>query len=431
MNKMIFTKYSNERARRFSLRTDIVEDCQTGVRCVKKHAMYPNGGDHIRNIQRWYQELSQRYGESGIRLNRCELIGDELTLEYLEGDTLEHVLDKYLLEKRDAQLVDILFAYLEEVKKGFTQENFHITPEFEKVFGHVSLPSKLLCGDVVDIDMVLNNVVVDQGWTLIDYEWTFDFPIPYHFVVYRILTYYLNGSSSRNVLHSLKLMERAGLTQEEIAAYERMERYFQNTYVVSGAVEGARHVPIRDLYDAISPGTVDLTGLRFQDQSEREARKVQLYQAPDLNFTEEHSEKKDLHKAGVFLNYFSIESNSQYVRLDPCSKYCVLWNLQMQWGEEILNYQTNGIIREDGSLFFAVDDPQIIVKRPKGGMGDFRAYFEVQYLDMGEALYQMQKLYGQQRRELTQTKEQLKQKEDLIRSMENTKVWKAYRKIKK
>lgn len=431
MSKIIFTKYSNERARRFALRTDIIQAGEPFGRYVRKRAMYPNGSDHIRNIERWYKELSRRYGESGIHLNQCQLQEDGLKLEYLEGDTLEHVLDKYLLEKRTTQLVDILFAYLEEVKKGFTLENFHMTPEFEKVFGHVSLPENLLSADVADIDMVLNNVVVSQGWTLIDYEWTFDFPIPYHFVVYRILTYYLNGSSSRDALHSLNLMEKAGLTEEEIAVYERMERHFQNTYVVSGAVEGERHVPIRDLYDAISPGTMDLTGLRFQDQSEREARKVQLYQAPDLNFTEERSEKKDLHKAGVFLNYFSIEPDCRYVRLDPCSKYCILQNLQMQWGEEILNYQTNGIIREDGSLFFALDDPQIIVRRPKGAMGDFRAYFEVQYLDMEEALYQMQKIYGQQRRELIQTKDQLKQKEDLIRSMENTKVWKAYRKIKK
>ena len=103
----------------------------------------------------------------------------------------------------------------------------------------------------------------------------------------------------------------------------------------------------------------------------------------------------------------------------------------MQWGEDIMNYRTNGILMEEGSLFFPLDDPQIIVERPQGGMGDFRVYFEIEYLSMEETLYQMQKLYKEQRRTLDQTKQDVMCKEETIRAMENTKVWKAYRKIKK
>ena len=210
-----------------------------------------------------------------------------------------------------------------------------------------------------------------------------------------------------------------------------MERHFQDVYVTQQNDELHRHIPIRDLYEEISPGIVDLTGLRFQDQSERAARMVQLYQAPDTGFTEEHSEKKDLHKEGVFLDYFPIEPSSRYVRLDPCSKYCIVKKLRMQWGEEIMNYTTNGIAMEDGSLFFPLDDPQIIVERPEGGIGDFRVYFEIEYLSLDEALYQMQRLYGEQRRALAQAKQQVQRTEETIRAMENTKVWKAYRKIKR
>ena len=103
----------------------------------------------------------------------------------------------------------------------------------------------------------------------------------------------------------------------------------------------------------------------------------------------------------------------------------------MQWGQDILNYRTNGILIEDGSLFFPLDDPQIIVERPEGGMGDFRVYFEIEYMSLDEALYQMQKLYGEQRRALEQAKQQVQLTEETIRAMENTKVWKAYRKIKR
>ena len=430
MSKVIYSKYSNERARKFALRTDIVADHD---RCyVKKIPLYPEGRMHVENIGRWYQELSQRYGNTKIHMNQCGMQQDYLMLEYLEGPTLENILDTCLMRGDVEGLVSCLLEYLDEVKKGFWLGHFDVTPEFEKVFGHVELPQELEAGDIVDIDMVLNNVLVQENeWNLIDYEWTFEFPIPYHFVVYRILLYYLNGNSARNSLHELNLMEKAGLTREEIQEYEKMERHFQDIYVTQQKDDRQRHIPIRDLYEEVSPGVVDLTGLRFQDQSERAARMVQLYQAPDLGFTEEHSEMKKLHKEGVFLDYFSVEPSSRYVRLDPCSKYCMVKNLRMQWGQDILNYRTNGILIEDGSLFFPLDDPQIIVERPEGGMGDFRVYFEIEYLSLDEALYQMQKLYGEQRRALEQAKQQVQRTEETIRAMENTKVWKAYRKIKR
>lgn len=430
MSKVIYSKYSNERARRFALRTDIVSDHDR--RYVKKTPLYPEGRDHVEKIEHWYHELSRRYGNTKIRMNQCGMQQEYLMLEYLEGRTLESILDTFLMEGKTEELVSCLLEYLDEVKNGFWLGHFEATPEFEKVFGHVELPGELEAGDIVDIDMVLNNILV-QGdeWNVIDYEWTFEFPIPYHFVVYRILLYYLNGNSARDSLHELNLMEKAGLTLEEIQEYEKMERHFQDVYVTQQRDGQQKHIPIRDLYEEVSPGVVDLTGLRFQDQSERAARMVQLYQAPDLAFTEERSETKDLHKEGIFLDYFAIEPSSRYVRLDPCSRYCIVKKLRMQWGEEIVNYRTNGISMEDGTLFFPLDDPQIIVKRPEDGMGDFRVYFEIEYLSLDEALYQMQKLYSSQRKALNQAQEEVRRREETIRAMENTKVWKAYRKIKK
>lgn len=431
MNRIIFSKYSNERARRFALRTDIVED-ENKKRYVRKKAMYPEGKAHIANISNWYGQLGCRYEGTGIALNHCDTESEGIVLQYLEGVTLEHMLDFYLLEGNLTQLVDVLFDYLAEVKKGFTVNGFNTTPEFEEVFGSVTLPEDLLCADVADIDMVLNNVLVNQGWTLIDYEWTFAFPIPYHFIVYRILSYYLNGSTTRNCLHELDLMGQAGLTQREIAEYEKMERHFQDIYVVSEGAEGGQHVPIRDLYEDISPGTLDLTHLAFDDRSERASRMVQLYQADSMSFSEDRCVSKDPYKSGVFLDTFPIDPGVSYVRLDPCSRYCTVRNLQMQWGEtSIVRYQMNGIAMEDGSFFFPLDDPQIIVERPAGAVGDFKAYFEVEYMTMEEAFDRLWQIQSRQRRELAQTSEELHRKDELIQNMENTKVWKAYRKYKR
>lgn len=428
MNKIIFTKYSNERARRFALRTDILQGEQG--RSVRKQALYSEGKEHVCNILRWYEELSAQYADSRLALNRCRMEDDSLVLEYLEGQTLEQILDSYLMAGKTEKLTELLFQYLEEIKKGFCREHFRMTPEFAEVFGEASLPEELLSGDIVDIDMVLNNVLVDEKWTLIDYEWTFCFPIPYHFVVYRILCYYLNGNSSRNCLHEQNLYERAGLTQEELEIYEKMERHFQDVYVVSEGAGKDAHVPIRDLFDFISPGEEDLTGLRFQEQSERASRMVQLYEAPDPGFTEERSEVRELTGDDAFDGVFSLSDDCRYIRLDPCSRYCVVHDLKINGTGAVRPAGTNGVRTEDGSLFFATEDPQIILKCPEKRSNQVRISFRVEYLDQASALGRLNELFAQQSRTLEQTRAELGQREALIREMENTKVWKAYRKLK-
>lgn len=103
----------------------------------------------------------------------------------------------------------------------------------------------------------------------------------------------------------------------------------------------------------------------------------------------------------------------------------------MQWGREITHYRTNGITMADGALLFSVDDPQIIVEKPAEGGDSFRAYFEIEYLSADDALYLTQNALGKVKRQLQDVQNTLRQREELIHSMENTRVWKAYRKIKK
>ena len=53
MEKIIFTKYSNERAKQFAIRTDILES-EAGKRKVRKQACFAEGKNHIKNIASWY-----------------------------------------------------------------------------------------------------------------------------------------------------------------------------------------------------------------------------------------------------------------------------------------------------------------------------------------------------------------------------------------
>ena len=56
MERILYTKYSNERTAQFAIRTDIVE--KDGSRQVRKKAYYEAGKPHIRKIYEAYEQLS-------------------------------------------------------------------------------------------------------------------------------------------------------------------------------------------------------------------------------------------------------------------------------------------------------------------------------------------------------------------------------------
>lgn len=258
--KILFSKYSNERSRAFAIRTDICMD-ENGKRLVHKKACYPEGKRHLEQIPVWYEKLSEVYKGTGISMNRCTLTEEGIEPEFVSGQTLEEKLDALLLEGRTKETIHLLMQYIDAVKSAGNAQNFQVTEEFERVFGSVLLPSDLTCAEVTDIDMLTANVIVtEKGWVHTDYEWTFAFPIPVHFVVYRILMYYIEKNALRHELKKEELYERAGLTEQEVLQYEKMEAHFQQ-YLIGD------HVPLRLLYEHISEGYLD-----FREEDKKRTR---------------------------------------------------------------------------------------------------------------------------------------------------------------
>lgn len=250
VKRTIFSKYSNERAAKFAIRTDIQMD-GAGRRYARKVACYPEGKDHIDRLEHWMEALNDAYKGSGMTMNRCRRTEVGIAIDFLTGQTLEEQMDHFLLEGQTEEAIALLMKYIEVIKKSGSCEQFVVTEEFEKVFGEVLLPEDLTCAKVTDIDMVTGNVIcTGDGWIHMDYEWTFDFPIPVNYVVFRIIQNYLYGNVERSALYKELLYKKAGLTEQEIAQYTCMEQSFQK-YITG------EHIPLRYLYEEISPGCVN------------------------------------------------------------------------------------------------------------------------------------------------------------------------------
>lgn len=253
MKKIIFSKYSNERAREFAIRTDILEEEGKG-RAVRKTACYPEGKRHVEQIAMWYEKLEMVYKDTPISMNRCVLTEEGIWPEYVSGRTLEEELDERLMAGERNACVELLMEYVEVIRSAGSKEVFAMTEEFKRVFGPALLPGNLTCAAVTDIDMVAANaMVMEEGFIHTDYEWTFAFPIPVNFVIFRILMYYMESAAIRRPLLEENLYERAGLTEQELEQYRKMEEHFQR-YLIGD------HMPLRFLYEDISAGFVDFKG---------------------------------------------------------------------------------------------------------------------------------------------------------------------------
>ena len=308
MREIIFSKYSNERGRSFAIRTEILEE--DGKRWLEKTWMYPEGKAHVLNMVKWNQKLDQMYGQIPFVSNKCEAGENCVRLEYLEGETLTEYLDDLLEKGRIKEAENIFTDYLCKVQKIHGVTPFTVTEEFKKVFGNVQLPDGLTCSAVTNIDMICDNVVLTSPYTLLDYEWTFDFPVPCEFVLYRIIHYYIQTHKVRQVLDESGLYKRFGISENAITGFLQMEKNFQK-YLTG------EHMPMREMYADMTPG--------IEYISQETTGALQIYFAEHKGgYSEKNSLKRPIMAKKVNCTV-SLPENCRFLRIDPGDRPCAVF----------------------------------------------------------------------------------------------------------
>ncbi len=252
MDKRIYVKYSDERSRKFMIRTDINID-EKGKKYVSKRAIVPEGVSHLRHILNCHKALKERYSRSGFFVNKCrageDLRKDGLSFEYLDGESLSDVIKR---EKSSERRRELLKRYRKYLTYGCQTEPFQISDDFRRVFGDRKLPEHLMAARGLDIDMIFPNIMVSKdGWHLIDYEWTFDFLIPVNFILYRAYLYESLEQPDNEEVSLDKLKEVGLLEDVEEEIYWEMEKSFQ-AYILDGMT------PTRDMQQLIGYAVKDV-----------------------------------------------------------------------------------------------------------------------------------------------------------------------------
>lgn len=354
MSQIVYSKFSNERHEKFNIRTDIIENDNKYL--VKKTALNIMAKEHLHDIYQRYFDLSKEYLNTDIKINECIEYDEGLDFEYITGETLEEKLDDLLIKREYSEIIKTLKKFVMLIQEGATAV-FKITEQFVHVFGNLEIPIIDSTRKTNNIDFIFTNIIVDSNnvWNIIDYEWTFNFPIPTKFIIYRALHFYLYDSTKRNDLHKLGLFQLFEISDDEIKVFDRMENKFQ--MFIKG-----QEIQLGEIYKYIGKKCIDITPLVEKERTNIND-KIQVFLDKGNGFNEIDAYFIEMNFG---LNEFIVHvcTENKQLRIDPASRTCMVKINKISDkfdSYHIINYITNGVnIGKDIYLFEGVD-PQIII----------------------------------------------------------------------
>lgn len=398
MDKLIYTKYSNERCARFAIRTDIYEDEQ-GRRCVRKYADTEAARPHIEHIQTVYEQMQTQFAGSRFVPNRAELHPEYIEFEYVEGETLEKQLDAYLAADDQKGFAALVNTYADEVRRVYgaartmdtkiAHENTtadttagtaqEAVSAYAEAFGTVTLPTPVPMAQGVDIDLIFANIIVTgDTWTAIDYEWTFDFAVPVDFLLWRAGKVYLENYANRACISEEQMNALLGVAQENAAAYRQMEIYFLQQYCYQGRSD------LYELYGTMGQYVAKVKPEDILRGDEEGTTQIQIFYDTGHGFSEEESDKLHIYpdEKGEFHLQHKLPAKLHKLRIDPGERACVIriWNAKAYTNGSSykMECKTNGYALDEGRYVIPQDDPQIYIKNIQADTLAFELDYTVQ-----------------------------------------------------
>ena len=333
-----YAKYSVDRNDEFCVSTSVVNE--NGVKKVVKKAENIKAFEHISNMYKAYDVLSERFRESELEINKVLDFKPEegtVSFEFVQGRTLESIFD-------------------ECVKKSDKNEFLRLFDKYKRlVFHNEEAP-------VFDSDMIFPNIIVDDNevFTVIDYEWTKFTKGNSYELVQRAIDNYLLPNNFRCIIS-----EWIDTNNE----YE--EDLFQER--INGKI-----VTMPEIRHKIGKGAYS-----FDYMTDRVAglnARFQIYEDYGDGFSEKNSYfLEDVKKYGAnFLLEIEIKEGMKAVRIDPGDKPARFYVNQISCNDSVLTDKMIGVTKngcadvrntvQKGNVFiFKKEDPHF--KLPLKGMG--------------------------------------------------------------
>jgi hypothetical protein len=181
---------------------------------------------------------------------------NKISFQYLDQDSYDSILSKALINRNKEGFLNIFDKYCKLIRSIPTVE-FTPNEQFSAIFGG-HLNQALNSSAIGCLDLNFDNILVDDNsTTLIDYEWTFPFPIPLDFIIFRAITGFYGSKKSyrpNSLVSIFELFNRAQISQELCISFLKLEESFQyyvytkhNTLKTSPITENTYHELGKDI----------------------------------------------------------------------------------------------------------------------------------------------------------------------------------------
>lgn len=225
-----FIKYSDERNKRFSIRTYVRSD--KDEKRVVKQAVYREGERHLEHMLEAQERLKEYY--DGVRVCPCEMTAEGLAFDFVEGELL---LEQYLkaARGRDKGAYEDLLAFHKRMICG-NEKNacaFEPNEEFREWFGEDDAYQGLPGLAYSNFDAIAENIIMQGNMpTFIDYEWIMGFVMPRDLVVYHcVYDGYLHHSELEEFYPFEQVLQFLGIQTEQGVLEKSYKHFFE--YVVA------------------------------------------------------------------------------------------------------------------------------------------------------------------------------------------------------
>ncbi|NLL77827.1 MAG: class I SAM-dependent methyltransferase [Clostridiales bacterium] len=358
-----YAKYSNDRAPEYAIRTEICIG-EDGKKVVKKYAMSDEAAEHIRSMETAYIDLRQRFEGGKLEVNKCRLCEDGMSaeFEYIEGMTLEEILDRCLEENEIEKFHALFKEYLERISY---HEEMPVA-DYDLIFANILITPPTVSEETekegTGYKGLSLETIKDAVWTIIDYEWTFGKPVTAKETAFRAVYCYVLENEKRNKLNLDAIIDTLGITEREAEEFRGQEMEFQE--FVTG-----KHKSMAQMRDILGYRIMEPLKWvhKFDDSSAKE--RIQIYEDRGNGYNEEDSYfVKDAYEGENLIRLeLEADGNVSMLRIDPAMDYCVVRIRELLFNGESVelnkkNVITNGKNLKDGSYLFATDDPNINIK---------------------------------------------------------------------
>ncbi len=183
--KTIFAKYNSERLPKYQIVTKIVVG-GNGQKYAIKEALCDEAKAHIEDIYNNYELLKNSHNLNLVKPIKIE---NGVMFEMAKGMSLENILLEAAVQNDKERFTKYINKFLDLLDMMVTKRNtvFKPSQEFKAIFGEweSNAPQDII--KVANIDLIFGNVFVDENddFSLIDYEWVFDFEVPKNYILWR------------------------------------------------------------------------------------------------------------------------------------------------------------------------------------------------------------------------------------------------------